>query len=376
MLGTRAANLNESFYSSSYQEAKSRFVASSIAIGAKLTSYPLSIENDPSDKLSIDVAVVGPDDAPALVVSSGLHGVEGFLGSAIQLAMLDQIKADIVTDVRWVFIHAINPFGFSRIRRFNGDNVDLNRNFLPTDSRYTGAPEGYSQLDALLNPATEPSRFEPFRVKAMWSIFRFGLATLRQCIAAGQYEYPQGIFYGGSGPSPAMNVFEENCAHWIGAARKIIHVDVHSGLGAFGRYKLLVDELAGSKQGRWYERVFGSASIKTKDDAAYLATGTLGRWIQDRFADRDYRFVTAEFGTYGPVRVLAAIRAENRAHHFAEKQSRAFQDAKTELMECFCPADESWRQTAVTAGLKIIEQSVASLNAPTLNMTWSGNPKA
>ena len=376
MLVTRVANLNESFYSSSYQEAKSRFVANSIAIGAKLTSYPLSSGTNPSDKLTIDVAVVGPDDAPALVVSSGLHGVEGFLGSAIQLAMLDQLKANTATNVRWIFIHAINPFGFSKIRRFDGDNTDLNRNFLPIDSRYTGTPEGYSQLDELLNPATEPSRFEPFRIKAMWSIFRFGIATLKQCIAAGQYEYPRGIFYGGSGPSPAMNVFEENCVHWIGSARKIIHVDVHSGLGAFGRYKILVDELAGSEQGRWYERVFGSASIKTKDDAAYLATGTLGRWIQDRFADRDYRFVTAEFGTYGPVRVLGAIRAENRAHHFAEEQSRAFQDAKTELMECFCPADESWRQTAVTAGLEIIEQSVASLNAPTLNMTWSGNPKA
>ena len=31
----------------------------------------------------------------------------------------------------------------------------------------------------------------------------------------------------------------------------------------------------------------------------------MGEWLQDRFSDRNYLFVTAEFGTYHPIRVLA-----------------------------------------------------------------------
>ena len=355
--------MNESYYSSTYEEAKRRFIESATAAGGTLNSYPLSIKNVASDEFTIDVAVFGPDGAPTLVVSSGLHGAEGFLGSAIQLAMIDEFEPDTAQNIRWVFIHAINPVGFAQLRRFNEQNVDLNRNFLLPGSQYEGAPAYYGQLNSLLNPISAPSRFEPFRLKALWTIARYGMGALKQCIASGQYDFPKGIFYGGDKPSQAMEVIRTNCEQWIGSARKVIHLDFHSGLGAFGEYKLLLAELAGSEQCQWYERVFGRLSIEAANDAAYRATGTFGQWLQHHFADREYRFVTAEFGTYGPIRVLAAIRAENRAHHFAAEQSPVYRNAKQELKECFCPVDIFWRQQAITAGLDIMEQSINDLNA-------------
>ena len=123
----------------------------------------------------------------------------------------------------------------------------------------------------------------------------------------------------------------------------------------------MLAELSGSEHCKWYESVFGRDLIEPLDEAAYMPTGTLGQWLQHHYADRDYRFVTAEFGTYGPIRILAALRAENRAHHFGNLQSQNYQNAKLELIECFCPADTSWRQQAITAGLKIIRQSVNGL---------------
>jgi hypothetical protein len=45
------------------------------------------------EKLAIDVALIGTQDASRLVmISSGVHGVEGFAGSAIQLSILAQLK--------------------------------------------------------------------------------------------------------------------------------------------------------------------------------------------------------------------------------------------------------------------------------------------
>ena len=169
----------KSFYSSTYEEARSRFIESATSVGATLSKYSLGLENATSDEFVTDVAVLGPEGAPAVVVSSGLHGVEGFLGSAIQLAMLDELKSDARQNIRWVYIHAINPFGFSKIRRFNEENIDLNRNFLLPDSSYAGAPAHYGQLNALLNPETSPSKFEPFRLKSIWSILRFGMPALK-----------------------------------------------------------------------------------------------------------------------------------------------------------------------------------------------------
>jgi len=357
--------LNESFYSSSYEEARSRFVESVADAGATLSRYSLQCYDSTADELTIDVAILGPDDVPTLVISSGLHGVEGFLGSAIQLALLDELKTNAEQNIRWVFIHAINPFGFDRIRRFNEDNVDLNRNFLLQDSRYSGAPENYARLYALLNPKTAPSKIELFRLKAMWNVIRYGMGALKQCIASGQYEFPRGIFFGGGGPSQAMDVIRKNCQQWIGSTQAVLHVDFHSGLGRFGQYKLMLAELAGSEQCQWYQNVFGYKSVEALDDADYRATGTLGQWLQHHFADRSYRFVTAEFGTYDPIRVLAAIRAENRAHHFAKEQSQDYQNAKQELMECFCPADVSWRRQVVTDGLNILRQGINGLGLGT-----------
>ena len=77
---------------------------------------------------------------------SGTHGIEGYLGSAIQLRFLHelflqqekQLRTNNVhapptknTPVKKVLlIHAINPYGMRHHRRTNENNVDLNRNVL------------------------------------------------------------------------------------------------------------------------------------------------------------------------------------------------------------------------------------------------------
>ncbi len=91
-------------------------------------------------ELAIDVATIGADDAPTVVTSSGVHGVEGFFGLAVQHAILVRLRqARAESNIRHVLIHGVNPFGFSRIRRFNEENVDLNRNFLTNDGDFSDA---------------------------------------------------------------------------------------------------------------------------------------------------------------------------------------------------------------------------------------------
>lgn len=354
--------MSESYFSSTYDEARSRFIECARAVGATLQSYPVKTKNDEANDFTIDVAILGAEAARTIVVSSGVHGVEGFFGSAIQLAKLSGFEKDSSANVRWVFIHAVNPVGFARIRRFNEDNVDLNRNFLFGESKYAGAPEYYGRLNAFLNPPSEPSRYEPFLLKAAWYIARYGLQALKQSVAGGQYEYPRGIFFGGSEPSQAMKIIREHCQQWVGSASHVLHVDFHSGLGTFGDYSLLLAETAGSADCQWYENVFGKEKVEATvatNGTAYKASGSMGEWLQHFFADCAYRFVTAEFGTYSLTRVLAAIRAENRAHFFASEQSPNYQNAKQELLECFCPADIHWRRRVIASGLKILQQGVA-----------------
>ena len=82
------------------------------------------------------------------------------------------------------------------LRRFNESNVDLNRDFIPSDVSYEGAPEGFKQLDSFLNPSTPPS-WDFYYLRAGWLILRHGMSSLKQTIAGGQYENPKGLFFGG-----------------------------------------------------------------------------------------------------------------------------------------------------------------------------------
>ncbi len=356
--------MSESFFSESYAEARQRFLEATARAGGQIRSYTLS--EGATVPLAMDVGILGANAGPTLVVSSGLHGVEGFAGSAVQLALLDRLSRGQLAgqSMRLVLIHAINPFGFANLRRVDQDNIDLNRNFLLPSQTYAGASEGYQRLNRFLNPASPPTKAELFQLHVLWNILRFGLPKLKESIACGQYEFPQGLFYGGNRAGWSTEVIQDHCDEWLSAASSMIHVDVHTGLGAFGSYKLLVTERQPVDDLGWYKATYGAECVEmlTKPrGTAYQASGVFGTWMQEHFANRTYRTVGAEFGTYGVVRILAALRAENRAHHYASPGSNVWEQAKQELLECFCPANAQWRNELIASGLRIVEQSISAL---------------
>ena len=130
---------------------RTRFCAAATAAGAAAGTFPISAGTD----LTIDAAIFGTDRPRRVVlITSGLHGVEGFFGSAVQLALMDNLPAarQPPDGAAVIMLHALCPFGFDQLRRTNEDNIDLNRNFLKSGDSYAGSPPGYAELDPLLNP--------------------------------------------------------------------------------------------------------------------------------------------------------------------------------------------------------------------------------
>ena len=91
----------------SYEEARAAFRRLSTEAGGTLHSWEvIPPKVGQPEGLTIDAAVFGTGNK-TLVLSSGLHGVEGFAGSAIQLQLL---KTGLPKDIRVVLLHALNPF--------------------------------------------------------------------------------------------------------------------------------------------------------------------------------------------------------------------------------------------------------------------------
>jgi hypothetical protein len=59
--------------------------------------------------------------------------------------------------------------------------------------------------------------------------------------------------------------------------------------------------------------------------------------------------------------VLAALRAENQAHHWCRRDDPRAVRARARLREVFCPASPSWRAQAVSMAIDVIEQAVRGL---------------
>lgn len=359
------ADLTDRF-SPDYATARARFIEAAHAAGFTLEAHPIGGDGPDGAPLTVDVAIMPPPEGGApkrtVILSSGLHGVEGFFGSAVQLAALTGgIGGEPLgprPGVRQVLIHALNPYGFAWIRRVNEDNVDLNRNFLPPGEPYAGSPAAYRDLDPMLNPPRPPSALDLFTLKAIGQILRRGFGALKDAVAGGQYDFHKGLFFGGDAPCALVELLDAHLPRWVGDAPDVLHVDFHTGLGASGTYALLVDRPADHPRLAQLSTCFGPDHLQpwAKGGVSYSIRGGLGTWCQRRLPKVEYDVITAEFGTASALKVLKALRRENQAHHYGNDEAQ--QRAKAALKAVFAPSSLEWRKLVMARGLAIVAQAL------------------
>jgi hypothetical protein len=355
----------DSRFPTDYLTARERFRQAAARLGCDVEAYPIAAKGPQGEQLTIDVAIApGADPQRALVVSSGIHGVEGFLGSAIQYCLLEE-WVHAPPPIHCVLLHALNPFGFAWRRRVNETNVDLNRNLLKEGEPFSGSPQVYAELDGLLNPKCGPSLWKPLAPQLLAALVRYGMPPLKQALATGQYDYPRGLFYGGDRPSRTNEILSTHFDRWLGSAGQVMHLDFHTGLGSWATFKLLVDQRLSTAQSKRLSDWFGSGSFEvvSAEGVAYTARGTLGQWCVARNPTRDYVYAAAEFGTYRLLQVLAGLREENQAHHWCDPGDTAVERTKQQLVELFCPRSEQWRSSVLEAGRRIVAQAICGLGS-------------
>ena len=341
-----------SFFSPDYFVARDRFRDAARAAGAALDTLTLSARGPGGESLAIDIARLGESDARhVLLHTSGIHGVEAYAGAAVQLAALHEAPRPS-PGCALVLVHVLNPFGMAWLRRANENNVDLNRNFLRNGERWDGAPALYARLDPLINPPTPPGR-DGFRARLALLALRHGLRAPRQAIAQGQYEFPRGLFYGGRSLEEGPRLYLDWLRASLVRAEYLLAIDFHTGLGRQGNETLVLEPGVNATPtdalGRALERPLADPAA---GQAAYRARGAMGSVLQQALPHTRIDFVLQEIGTYPVLRVLHALREENRCHHYSAAD--ICHPAKLALLEALSPASPSWRKRAVERGLALI----------------------
>lgn len=352
------------FFSPDYSTARTRFRAAVLAQGGQIESILLDAKGPAGNDLTIDIGWFGsPAPKRAFIHSSGLHGVEGFAGSAIQLQWLEEGIPEPAPDCAIAIAHALNPFGMAWLRRVNENNVDLNRNFLGADAEFSGAPNRYVALDAFLNPASPPSSplTELFALRAAGKILHYGMPALRRAIASGQYDFPRGLFFGGKHREQGPRRFQLYISGRFSDSSRLVAIDVHTGLGRFGEDCLLVGDDAGRLASAAEMQLAYGNRVQSPDakNIGYRPHGAQDGLYYRMFPAAQVCFAVQEFGTRHPLAVLAALRAENRSHHYGVAGAAENDRAKERLLEVFCPSSKRWREQVLKRGREVIHQGLA-----------------
>jgi len=354
-------------FSQSYAQARSQFLAAADAAGLDVASHIHPLRGRDDETLAMDVALDGsPDARELLIVSSACHGIEGFCGSGVQIALLrnpEWLAAQRASGVAVLYLHALNPHGFSWWRRVTHENVDLNRNFhdfnqpLPHNA-------GYDELAAVLFPATWPPS-DAVAAQVQQFIDLRGETAFQAAISGGQHAHPQGLFYGGVNPTWSNVTLRQVLREHGQRCEHLAWIDLHTGLGPSGHGERIFacrDDAAAMARARvwWGADV---TSIYDGSSTSAKLTGLMWLSAYQECPQAEYTGIALEYGTLPMLDVMTALRADQWAENHPEAPLAQRRQLKQQVRDAFYTDTDDWKQRIVEQAVEAAHQAVRGLAA-------------
>ena len=349
------------FFYTSYEDIRVHLQELTAGLGTEIHSYAV----DEEDGLYIDSFYLpGEQEKKNLIVlTTGVHGMEGYIGSVMLDVFFQEVYPSVNTEDTGVLVVAnVNPYGMRYYRRYNENNVDLNRNFiLDWDSFDMSSNKEYPKVDTFLGPTGKIGN-------ALWHEAGFylslgktaitdGAGTISDALLTGQYEYPQGVYYGGDGDQVSTRYLKDVFDQCLDSGyENIIHIDIHSGYGP--RYNMVIfNSVFETMTEAESRQVFGYDHIIAIDSEDFYATtgdttDFFYRLAQQKQAEASLFSTCFEFGTIGDsffdtILSLKYTVDENRNFWYPTENSITRQIIHENYMELFYPTETAWREKTV-----------------------------
>ena len=352
-------------FSRDYSEARDKFLEAANEAGARVSHHLLGKAGPDGQELATDVAVIGPDDAEAaLVTLSGTHGVEGFFGSATQIEWLLRDEASKLGGAAAVHIHAINPYGFAWLRRTNEDNVDLNRNWLDFTQKVPSSPM-YDELADDLCPADWSAATQArtgARLHA-WAA-QHGPGKFQTAVSQGQWAHRLGLFYGGTEPSWSRRTLSQILTCHLAKVSRVCLIDFHTGLGPFGYVEPIIgrprSDPGFARTRSWIggaaRSIVGDGSVS----AEVMADGLNA--IPNLLPAARVDTVALECGLRPIEGVLQALRADAWLHGYGDPLASEAKTIKKLIRDAFHSDEPVWQGMALGQGLAACRAALGGLH--------------
>ncbi|MBU1344582.1 MAG: DUF2817 domain-containing protein [Proteobacteria bacterium] len=373
---TQIANPTDlKYFQESYVDCRRHFIDEADKIKETYKEVQISalkIESLVDPDLTIDYCYIPAQKSfkRLLILTSGVHGIEGYVGSAVQQMFLsEQVKENSLDELGVLIIHAINPYGFKYQRRVTENNVDLNRNSSTDNSLFKSVNKGYNDLNAFLNQKQKVSLTSFghffFQITAIQKIIRHSMGTLRQAVLQGQYQYEKGIYFGGKALEPSVKILTPLIQQIAEPYDMVFNIDLHTGYGENGTLHLFPNPIKDEKKKAMIETIFSGNSIDWGDkEDFYTVTGDFSTYLGDIIPEKLFLNMAFEFGTLDTQTTLGAIKAlhnvviENQGVQYGYRSEKDEKEVKSRYLAGYYPSSEAWRSKAVEDARQTLLQAI------------------
>lgn len=355
------------FFSADYVSARAKFRAACAEAGLKVESLVNPETGMRGEELATDIVWIGPPEAEkVLFTNSATHGVEGLYGTGCQVGWLREGHWRALPEgVAMIMVHAINPYGFSWLRRVNEDNIDINRNFLDFTRPLPENP-GYAEIAPTLAPRHWDDETAARTRRALDAFAeKVGRRAASAAISGGQHTHPDGLFYGGVRPTWSNGVIAYVAGRYLKHARHLAVIDFHTGLGPHGYSELICRHPPGSPAlelaRRWWGEAVTSPAAGQSDSP--VIEGNLRMSFARLCPTARSVAIAIEVGTEDWRDVELSLIGDNWLHLHGDVRGREAARVKAAIRRAFYPDTDAWRAQCYPRAVEIQQQALAGLAA-------------
>ena len=339
-------------------------VENMVSTGETVELYSYAV--DEAEGLYIDNVYIPSKEEQTnlVVVTTGVHGIEGYIGSVMLDVFWQEIYPELEQKNTGVLVVAnVNPYGMKYHRRYNENNVDLNRNFIiDWDSFDMSVNKDYPKVESFLGPQKKMGNAfwheAGFYASMVKEVVSNGVDAVSNALLGGQYEYPEGVYYGGAGDEKST-AFVKKVFEWTleeSNYENVVHIDVHSGYGP--RYNMVIfNSVYETMNEAETKALFGYDNVISYDsEAFYATTGDTTDFyyrLKEKTGTDTALFSTCfEFGTIGDSFLDSIISMkytieENQNHWYPSENATMNEIVKERYQELFYPTEKEWREKTV-----------------------------
>jgi hypothetical protein len=320
-----------------------------------------------------------------VIINSGIHGVEAPVGVFFQHEFLKSFSMIDRTRTAFLLIHVMNSYGAKNGRRFNQHNVDLNRNCFDADLAKAEGFPGLHLKNIFYQNLQDFFESEINEFDIIWRAKVRGQQADMVSALSGQYESPNGIYFGGKIVEFECETVQGLLKSYIRDFNKVVLIDIHTGLGDYGINQIMLQpwldnagedlKIARMREITLAEKMFPKDECEgvcrlsipgyKKDSKAnsqvekFITHGDFVQWIYEAFPEQRKTSLilafTAEVGTTEDRYVIEALVNENYCFHNRELCGEdKYKEQVSRLRLMFNPSELKWQNQVHRATSQMI----------------------